>query len=305
MKPVLVILAAGLGSRFGGLKQIAPVDDEGNVIIDYSIFDARRAGFETVVCVINPGQERDFRDKIGDRASKHIEVKYALQRLDDLPSGFAAPEGRVKPWGTAHAVLAAKDVVSGPFAVINADDFYGAASYKQVYDFLCSGIAKTHCAMVGFRLGNTLTENGYVSRGVCEVDGCGRVLSITERVHIEKAAGGAEYVTDDGARVFLPNEKIVSMNLWGLPRGFFDEVGERFEGFLSANLPKNPLKCEFFMPFVINDLLAEGIYTADMLVSEEKWLGITYAADLRIVRENIARLRALGNYPARLWGAAL
>ncbi len=209
-KPVLVILAAGIGSRFGGLKQIAPVDDAGHVIIDYSIYDARRAGFETAVCVINPDQEKDFRECLGDRLSRIIDVRYAYQHLDALPGGFSLPEGRIKPWGTAHAVWSAKSVISGPFAVVNADDFYGASSYKQMYNALLSGVDASHGVMVGFLLENTLTEHGFVSRGICDVDEAGNLTAIQERVHIERRPHGAMFLDENGNEVFLPNGTIAS-----------------------------------------------------------------------------------------------
>ncbi len=299
-KPVLVILAAGIGSRFGGLKQIAPIDAAGRAIIDYSIYDAARAGFETAVCVINPAQEKDFRACIGERLSRLIDVRYAYQRLSALPKGFSVPEGRVKPWGTAHAVWSAKDVIGGPFAVINADDFYGASSYKQIFAAL-AGADASHGAMVGFMLENTLTEHGYVSRGICEADESGGLIAITERVHIERRPGGAMFLDEDGKEVFLPNGTIASMNLWGFDRGFIDEIEALFASFLANSLPVNPLKCEFYLPYVVSELLKTG-YKVKVEQTKEKWLGVTYADDLHAVRTSIAQLIAVGAYPEGSWG---
>ncbi len=300
-KPVLVILAAGLGSRFGGLKQVAPIDAAGRAIIDYSIYDAARAGFETAVCVINPAQEKDFRACIGDRLARQIDVRYAYQRLDALPDGFTIPEGRIKPWGTAHAVLAAKPLIDGPFAVVNADDFYGASSYRQMFNALQSVVDASHGVMIGFLLENTLTEHGYVSRGICEPDASGWLTSITERVHIERRDGGAVFL-DDGKEVFLPNGTIASMNLWGFDSSFVGETEALFASFLAKHLPVNPLKCEFYLPYVVDALLQRGGYKVKVELTKEKWLGVTYANDLPAVKAAIAQLIADGVYPEGLWG---
>ncbi len=301
-KPALVILAAGIGSRFGGLKQVAPVDSFGRAIIDYSIYDAKRAGFETAICVINPAQEREFREMIGDRLARLIDVRYAYQRLDALPAGFSVPEGRNKPWGTAHAVLAAKSLIDGPFAVVNADDFYGASSYKQMFGALQGGVDASHGVLVAFLLENTLTEHGYVSRGVCEANEAGNLISITERVHIERRPNGAMFIDEDGAERFLPNGTVVSMNLWGFDRGFVDGIEERFARFLADNLSVNPLKCEFYLPSVVDAMLKGGAYKVGVQLTEEKWLGVTYANDLPAVKSSIAQLISAGVYPEGSWG---
>ncbi len=302
-KPILVILAAGIGSRFGGLKQVAPIDGAGRAIIDYSIYDAKRAGFETAVCIINPAQEKDFRDMIGDRLSRLIDVRYAYQHLDALPAGFSVPEGRIKPWGTAHAVLAAKTLISGPFAVVNADDFYGASSYKQMYNALQTGVDASHGVMVGFMLENTLTEHGYVSRGICEADESGCLTTITERVHIERRPNGAMFLDEEGKEAFLPNGTIASMNLWGFDNSIIDEIEALFASFLAKYLPVNPLKCEFYLPYVVDALLRGGGYDVKVELTKEKWLGVTYANDLPAVKAAIAQLIADGVYPpAGLWG---
>jgi NDP-sugar pyrophosphorylase family protein len=209
-KPILIIMAAGLGSRFGGLKQIAPVDPFGHILMDYSIFDARRAGFERVIFVINPDLESEFRQAVGERISKYMDVGYAYQRITDLPTGFSVPEGRTKPWGTAHAVRAAKDMVSGPFAVINADDYYGESAYKLIYDFLSTQQDDACHAMVGYNIENTLTENGYVSRGICQMDSNGFLQKIIERTHVEIRPGGAAFTENGTDFTFIPERTTVS-----------------------------------------------------------------------------------------------
>ena len=260
-KPVLVIMAAGMGSRYGGLKQIDPVDEDGHIIMDFSMFDARRAGFEKVIFIIKKENEADFREAVGDRMSKYMEVSYAFQELSNIPEGYAVPEGRIKPWGTAHAVLSCIDQIDGPFAVINADDYYGTHAFKMAYDFLIQAQEDTVPAqymMVGYRLENTLTDNGYVSRGVCETDENGYLADINERTHIEKRDGGAAYTEDDGKTwTSLPGETPVSMNMWGFTGGFMKELVKRFPVFLEKSIPENPLKCEYFLPFVVDELLQE------------------------------------------------
>ena len=244
-KPVLVVMAAGMGSRYGGLKQLDPVGNHGQLIIDYSIYDARRAGFETVVFVIKHEIEAEFKAAIGARLSRVIDVKYAYQRLDDIPAGYAIPAGRVKPWGTCHAVLAARDIVDGPFAVINADDYYGPEGFQKIYDYLSTHPDRRGCyefAMVGYRLGNTVTEHGSVARGVCEEDGEGCLVKVTERTQIEKDGDNARFTEDGGATwTGLSGDAIVSMNLWGFTRAFLDEAQARFPAFLDRTLRDNPL----------------------------------------------------------------
>ena len=305
-KPVLVVMAAGMGSRYGGLKQIDPVGNHGQLIIDYSIYDAIRAGFETVVFVIKREIEETYKAAIGDRLSKVIQVKYAYQELDDLPEGYAVPEGRVKPWGTAHAILAARKVVDGPFAVVNADDYYGPEAFKAVYDYLSNTPDQPGCyefAMVGYRLGNTVTENGHVARGVCTEDENHYLQSVTERTRIEKDGDNARYTEDDGATWHpLSGDTIVSMNLWGLSRAFFDEAMSRFPAFLDKALAENPQKAEFYLPSVISTLIDEGKARAKVLRSSDKWHGVTYQADKPAVVAAIAEKTASGLYPDDLWG---
>ena len=298
-QPTLVVMAAGAGSRFGGLKQLMPVDDAGHPIIDFSLYDARRAGFERVVFIIKKENETDFRAVIGDRMERFFRVDYVYQSLDDLPAGYAVPEGRTKPWGTGHAMRTCRDTVRGPFAVINADDFYGPGAYRAVYDFLAAEHPETAHAMVGYRLRNTVTEHGSVSRGICSVEN-GRLTDVVERVRIEKRGDAAAYLEDDGEHP-LTGDETVSMNLWGFSAGMTAELDERFPAFLDENLPRNPLKCEYFLPFVVNAALKEGRATVEVLPCEEKWYGVTYREDLQGVRDAVAGMKKAGLYPEMLW----
>lgn len=304
-KPVLVVMAAGMGSRYGGLKQLDPVGGHGELIIDYSIYDARRAGFETVVFVIKPEIEADFKAAIGDRLSRVMDVRYVYQRLDDLPEGYAVPEGRVKPWGTAQAALAARGVVDGPFAVINADDYYGPEGFRAIYDYLLShpdGDVYEY-AMVGYLLENTVTEHGYVSRGVCVESGDNDLISVTERTRIEKGAACPRFTEDGGATwEDLPGDTIVSMNLWGFTRSYLDEAWARFPAFLDGALRDNPMKGEYYLPTVVSQLIAEGRARVKVLRSRDKWYGVTYQEDKPVVVKAIADMTAGGLYPENLWG---
>lgn len=303
-KPVLVIMAAGMGSRYGGLKQIDPVDAKGRIIMDFSIFDAKRAGFEKVIFIIKKEQEDLFREAVGDRVSEYMEVSYAYQEINNIPAGFQVPEGRVKPWGTAHAVYSCKDMIDGPFAVINADDYYGSHAFQVIYDFLTTheDDEKYRYTMVGYVLENTLTENGHVARGVCETDENGHLVGICERTRIEKHGEQAEYTEDDGKTwTALPNDSIVSMNMWGFTPSMLTELKNRFPKFLEENLEKNPLKCEYFLPSVVGELLAEEKATVQVLKSTDKWYGVTYKEDKPVVVAAIKRMKAEGLYPEYLW----
>lgn len=305
-KPALVVLAAGMGSRYGGLKQVDPVGGHGQLIIDYSIYDARRAGFETVVFVIKHEIEDTFKKAIGDRLSRVMDVRYAFQDLHDLPEGYAVPEGRTKPWGTAHAVLSARDVVDGPFAVINADDYYGPEGYKKIYDYLCAHADEPGCysyAMVGYELRKTVTEHGSVARGVCETDARGCLLTVTERTCIEKDGENARYSEDGGASwTPLSGDATVSMNLWGFTRSFMDEAQRRFGAFLDRALADNPAKGEYFLPSVVSELIDEGRAKVKVLTSADKWYGVTYHEDKQTVVDAIAEMTRAGLYPDDLWG---
>ena len=300
-EPILVVMAAGMGSRFGGLKQITPVDDRGHIIMDFSLFDARRAGFRKVVFIIKDAIADTFRKNIGDRMEPYFDVRYAYQELDKLPEGYSVPEGRVKPWGTAHAIACAKDVIDGPFAVINADDFYGRTSFQAIYDFLVSGAPANQQAMVGYRLKNTITENGSVARGVCQVEN-GLLVDITERTRIERRPEGIAYTEDGETFHVLPEDTLVSMNLWGFHQEMMAEFTGRFEAFLQENLPKNPLKCEYYLPSVANAQIQEGLGTIRVLPTAECWHGVTYREDLQSVWDAVAQMKAEGIYPEKLWG---
>ena len=302
-KPVLVIMAAGMGSRYGGLKQLDPVGNHGQLIIDYSIFDARRAGFETVVFVIKPEIDADFKAAIGDRIAKVMDVRYAYQHKEDLPDGYAVPEERAKPWGTAHAAMAAREVVDGPFAIINADDYYGPAAYKEIYDYLSShqdGELYEY-VMVGYLLKNTVSENGTVARGVCEETEEHYLSCVTERTKIRQGPPLA-YTEDDGQSwTVLPDDTIVSLNMWGFTRSFLDEAAAGFPAFLDKTLAENPLKGEYFLPSVVSRLIEGGKARVKVLRSEDKWYGVTYREDKPTVVSAIAEKTASGLYPDRLW----
>lgn len=307
-KPILVVMAAGMGSRYGGLKQIDPVGSHGEAILDYSLFDARRAGFETVVFIIKHEIEEDFKQTVGARlAASGMEIRYAYQQLDDLPGGYTAPAGRTKPWGTAHAVLSAREVIDAPFAVINADDYYGPAGFAAIYDYLAkqNGAAGEY-AMVGFLLRNTLSENGYVSRGVCEVSGEGYLEQVTERTRIEHdpaAPGAARFTLDDRASWQpLSGDTLVSMNLWGFGPDFVGAIQSHFSAFLDKALAENPLKGEYYLPSVVSAMLAEQTARVRVLTSPDRWYGITYHEDKPTVQAAIAAKTAAGEYPAPLWG---
>ena len=303
-KPVLVIMAAGMGSRYGGLKQIDPVDREGDLIIDFSIFDAVEAGFEKVVFIIKKSIEKEFKEHIGNRMEKHVQVEYVYQENNRLPDGFEVPEGRVKPWGTGHAILCCSEVIDGPFAVINADDYYGKSAFKAIYDRLasCGDDGKYQYAMVAYHLYNTLTENGHVARGICTVDADGHLADIHERTRIEKHGDQAEYTEDDGATwEKLGEDTLVSMNLWGFTSSILKELKARFVPFLEKNLSVNPLKCEYFLPFVVDELLKEGKAEVTVLKSVDRWYGVTYKEDKKMVTDAIQGMKDGGLYPKKLW----
>ena len=303
-KPVLVILAAGMGSRYGGLKQIDPVDDKGHKIIDFSIYDAVRAGFGKVVFIIKKENEKDFRECVGDAVSRHVEVEYVFQELDRVPAGFEIPEGRVKPWGTAHAILCCKDVIDRPFAVINADDYYGRSAYEELYRFLTTheDDDKYRWAMVGYHLGNTLTENGSVARGVCVTDERGYLQEIAERTKNVRTADGAAYTEDDGKTwVPLALDTPVSMNMWAFSPSILKELEGALDKFFAQEVEKNPLKSECYLPIEVDRLLKAGKATVEVLRSADKWFGVTYKEDKPFVMESIRKLKEAGVYPDVLW----
>lgn len=303
-KPVLVVMAAGMGSRYGGLKQIDPVDEYGHIIMDFSIYDAIRAGFEKVVFIIKRENEESFRAAIGNRIAKQIETAYVFQDLHDIPDGYHVPEGRVKPWGTGHAVMSCIGVVDGPFVVINADDYYGSSAFRMAYQFLTEyeDDRQYHYMMAGYRLENTLTENGHVARGICVTDEEGYLIKIHERTHIEKRGMDTMYTEDDGKNwTVIPAGSTVSMNMWGFTNSILKELEQRFCSFLADHLDENPQKCEYFLPVVVDELLQEGRATVRVLRSEDKWFGVTYKEDKPQVIAAIKERKAQGLYPEKLW----
>ena len=305
-KPTLVILAAGMGSRYGGLKQIDPIDSEGHKIIDFSIYDAIRAGFGKVVFIIKKENEADFRSCIGDAVSTKIPVDYVFQDFTKIPAGAVIPEERVKPFGTAHAILCCKDTVKEPFAVINADDYYGVDAFKTLYDFLTSNDkpndGKLSFCMVGYQLKNTLTENGSVARGCCQMDANGYLETIDERTNIIKTEDGAAYSKDDGA-TYIPMsaDSLVSMNMWGFTPEIFPELDDSIERFFKEDIHANPLKAECFIPLEVGRLINENKATVKVLSSADKWFGVTYKEDKPFVMESIQALKDKGVYPSKLW----
>ena len=304
-EPVLVVMAAGMGSRYGGLKQIDPVGSQGEAILDYSLYDAHKAGFDTAVIIIKEAIRKDFMETVGERLKKcPMEIRYAYQELDDIPAGYTVPEGRTKPWGTCHAVLAAKPYIHGPFAVINADDYYGPEAFKVIYDYLSThtdGEVYDYC-MVSYLLKNTVSENGSVARGVCALNEDSTLHSVTERTRIETYEGGIHYTEDGGGSwTDLPGETPVSMNLWGFGESFVKEADRRFARWLDENLEKNPLKCEYFLPLVVTELIEEDKAKIQVLRSTDKWYGVTYREDKPTVVAAIAQKTQEGLYPEDLW----
>ncbi len=301
-KPVLVVMAAGMGSRYGGLKQIDPVGTCGEAILDYSLYDAYEAGFETAVIIIKRAIEKDFMETVGARLTKcPLKIRYAFQEMEKIPAGFRIPDGRVKPLGTSHAVLCAKEEIDGaPFAVINSDDYYGKDAFKVIYNYLCSA-EESHYCMVGYLLGNTVTDHGSVARGVCCADEKGNLADIVERTRIEKYNGGIHFTEDGENWTDLSADTIVSMNMFGFTPGFLDQLEAQFPKFLQEQLPANPEKAEFLLPRSVDALLKRELATVKILKSEDKWYGVTYAADKPLVVAALAELSRQGKYPQGLW----
>lgn len=303
-EPILVIMAAGMGSRFGGLKQIEPISDKGETILDFSLYDAFMAGFKKAIFVIKRENEEDFRKLIDNGAAKYMKVDYVFQQLNDLPDGYSVPEGREKPWGTAHAVMAARHLADGPIAVINADDYYGPGAFQTIYDFLegaCDGEKYSYC-MVGYDIENTLTENGFVSRGVCKTSEQGFLTEITERTKIQWKDGEIVYTEDDGKTwKNLPKGTTVSMNFWGFTPSMMKEMEAGFPAALDKILAENPLKGEYFLPGVVDRLLREGKAEVKVLKSRDRWYGITYKEDKESVVSALQSMKDKGEYPDKLW----
>ena len=305
-QPVLVVMAAGMGSRYGGLKQIDPVGSHGEAILDYSIYDAYEAGFRTAVIIIKEAIREDFMQTVGKRLERSpMEIRYAYQELHDLPEGYSVPEGRTKPWGTSHAVLCGADAIGdAPCAVINADDYYGKSAFRVIYDYLekaADGEKFDYC-MVGYELGKTVTDNGTVARGICKIDAEGFLTDIRERTRIAKYPGGIHFTEDGETWEDLPKDVTVSMNFWGYTPSFLQQIRERFPAFLDRALEKDPLKSEFYLPGLISDLLTEGKASVRVLSSTDRWYGVTYAADKPAVVAALRQLAADGRYPDSLWG---
>lgn len=299
VKPVLLIMAAGMGSRYGGLKQMDPVGPNGEFILDYSLFDARRAGFERAVVVIKRETEQDFRRLLCDRVK--FSIDFAYQELGDVPQGFAVPPERKKPWGTGHAVLAARKLIDGPFCVINADDYYGAKAFDLAYAHLSQIKDDGDFSMVGYLLRNTLSETGFVARGVCEVTPDGTLVDITERTHIISTVDGPLMSEDLRTYNRLDADTIVSMNMWGFPRALIDRLSEAFPLFLSKALRDNPEKAEFFLPFAVDGLLREDRARVTVTTTADRWYGVTYREDRALVVEALRQMTEAGMYPRPLW----
>ena len=329
-KPILLVMAAGMGSRYGGLKQIDPVGSHGEIILDFSLYDALLAGFERVVFVIKEENEEDFRKLIDERAGKYLEVNYAFQKKDDLPDGYQVPEGREKPWGTAHAVYSARQYIDAPFCVINADDYYGPGAFQIIYEFLeqlpeqtdvQGEHAKETYAMVAFQLDKTLTENGHVARGVCEVSENGILDRVTERTKImwrplsdvEDEADPTVYEADEMPRVpayteddgktwnRLSPDAPVSMNFWGFGSSFMDAIAEGFPEFLDSKALADPMKAEYFLPSVVTEKIEDGSAEVKVLRSADKWYGVTYKEDKETVVNALQSMKDNGLYPEKLW----
>ncbi len=304
MEKTLVIMAAGMGSRYGGLKQIDPVGPDNTLIIDYSIYDAVQAGFDNIAFIIKKPDEEAFKEAIGNRIARKVNVRYIYQRLENVPEGYSVPEERTKPWGTAHAIMCCAGEVNTPFAVINADDYYGAEAFKKMADWLETAEAEnpTNYCMTGYVLKNTLTENGHVARGICQVDANGMLEKVVERTKIMRRDGQVQFTEDGENWVDVDENSIVSMNCWCFKPIFLDTLQVRFEKFLKENLESNPLKCEFFLPFVVQEMIDEGSCSVKVLHTDDKWFGVTYREDKEAVVSAIASKIAAGQYPEHLWG---
>ena len=304
-EPTLLIMAAGIGSRFGGLKQTETVGSSGQFLMDYSVYDALQAGFKKVTFVIKKEMQELFDEKIGTRISAFAETAYCYQTLQDIPEGEALPSGREKPWGTGHAVFSARHTINGPFAVINADDYYGKDAFRLMYNRLTTTVDNAHYqySMVGYKLSNTLTENGSVSRGICQTDANGKLLSVTEHTRIEKQGGKAVSLTAEGeCKEELPMCATVSMNMWGFTESFFTETGKAFETFFKQQVPQNPLKAEFYLPSVVSGLISTGKADVQVMQSEDSWYGITYKEDMRQVKSALRQMHEDGLYPKEMLG---
>ncbi|MDO4546417.1 MAG: sugar phosphate nucleotidyltransferase [Bacillota bacterium] len=303
-KPTLIIMAAGMGSRYGGLKQVDKITEAGEIILDFSLYDAMMAGFSRAIFVIKEEHRELFRQLVDERAGRFMEIDYAYQKLDDIPEGFRIPEGREKPWGTSHAVLACRDLIDGPFAVINADDYYGPGGFSSIYEYLTThqdGEKYAYC-MIAYKLENTITEHGHVARGVCETDDAGFLQEVTERTKIMRRPEGICYTEDDGETwVPLPENTIVSMNFWGFSLSMMDELRRGLPEFLENALKVDPLKGEYLLPRTADKLIKEGKAQIKVLTSQDKWCGVTYKEDKAKVQAELQSKKDKGLYPEKLW----
>lgn len=299
--PILVVLAAGMGSRYGGLKQIDPIGPNGEIILELSAFDAIKAGFKKIVFIIKHEIEADFKEAIGNKLSQYCDVEYVFQDINKLPEGCVVPEGRVKPWGTAHAIMCCKDVIDAPFAVINADDYYGQSAFKTLYEFLTTSTDDNEYAMVGYRLGNTVSEYGSVARGVCNYAD-GKLTNVRELTKIEVHGDKIEHTLDEGKTwEELPADSLVSMNMWGFKANVISKFESRFMDFFKNEVPENTMKSEYFIPMEVGRMLRNNEVVVKMLSSNDKWYGVTYQEDKPMVKEGIAKLIEAGKYPQPLW----
>lgn len=303
-KPTLIIMAAGMGSRYGGLKQVDKITDAGEIILDFSLYDAMMAGFDRVIFVIKEEHRQLFKELVDERAGKYMEIQYAYQKLDDIPKGEKIPEGREKPWGTAHAVLACRHLIKGPFAVINADDYYGPGGFIDLYDYLIEhkdGEKYSYC-MVGYKLENTVTENGHVARGICDIDERGYLEKVTERTKIMRKDQGISYTEDDGDTwIKLSENTIVSMNFWGFSHSMMKELKKGLPEFFETTVKENPLKGEYYLPAAADRLIQEGKAWVKVLTSHDRWYGVTYKEDKEDVKNALEAMKDKGMYPDKLW----
>lgn len=303
-EPTLVIMAAGMGSRYGGLKQVDTITDTDEIIVDFSLYDAMLAGFDRAIFIIREEYRDLFREVIDERAGRFMKIEYAYQKIDDIPQGVAVPEDRKKPWGTAHAVLSCRDMIDGPFAVINADDYYGPDGFAAIYEYLTThedGEKQEYC-MVGYKLENTVTENGTVSRGVCTIDENGNLADVTERTKIKEVDGRISYTEDEGETwIPLPDGTIVSMNFWGFTAGMMNELKDGMDEFFETKFISDPVKSECYLPAVADNLIKTGKANVKVLNSSDAWYGITYPEDKEDVKNALESMKDKGLYPPKLW----
>lgn len=303
-KPTLIIMAAGMGSRYGGLKQVDKITDTGEIILDFSLYDAMMAGFNRVIFVIKEENREIFRELIDERAGKFMDIQYAYQKLDDIPEGAEIPEGREKPWGTSHAVLACRHLINGPFAVINADDYYGPGGFSNIYEYLMENEDndKYEYCMIGYKLENTVTENGHVARGVCDIDESGYLDQVTERTKIMRRPEGISFTEDDGKTwEVLPENTVVSMNFWGFSKSMMKELEKGLSQFFNTIVKDNPLKGEYYLPSAADKLIKEGKARVKVIISQDKWYGVTYKEDKEDVKNALESMKDKGFYPDKLW----